>query len=69
MFQKQTRENFVLEKMRYVNYVNDKITEMHADGEDSTAHKRNLKVNVKIFYHFFLVCLHNDWEFKKKKSS
>lgn len=40
-------------KLRYVNYVNDEITEMHADEEDLKAYKRNLKVNVKFFFTAF----------------
>lgn len=43
--------------MRYVNYVTDEITEMHADERALKTYKRNLKVNVKTFYHFSRVCL------------
>jgi hypothetical protein len=45
-------------KMRYVNYVNDGITEMHKDERRFVSiRERNLKVNV---HHFSVVCLHND---------
>lgn len=57
MFSNKHKKLFFMKKSRrrrrtprYVNYVNDEITEMYADEEDSKIYKRNLKVNAKTFF-------------------
>lgn len=51
--------------MRYVNYVNDEITEMHAaDEEDSKAHKKAQKKfesQCEDFFHNFFSSLFTQW--------